>query len=155
MKTLSLDLRERILAAYDAQQGTREEIGRRFRVSIGMVKKLQQQRRRTGEIGPRHYRSGRKPLLLQSHRERLGAMIAHKPDITLAEMRAALQIDCTLPAIHYVLRAMGLTYKKRVSMRASRIGPTSPAPDAGGSGSKPGSIPPGSFSSTSRRPKQI
>lgn len=155
MNTLSLDLRERILAAYDARKGTREEVGRRFRVSTAMVKKLLLQRRRTGDIRPRHYRSGRKPLILQSHRERLGALIAQRPDITLAELREALQIACTLPAIHYVLNAMGLTYKKRVSMRASRTGPTSPGPGGAGSVSKPASIRPGSSFSMSQQPKRI
>ena len=29
-KTLSVDLRERIVAAYDAKEGTREEVGKRF-----------------------------------------------------------------------------------------------------------------------------
>ena len=52
MRTLSLDLRERILSAYDKKEGTREEIAARFRVSLGMVKKLLQQRRRTGNIAP-------------------------------------------------------------------------------------------------------
>jgi transposase len=64
MRTLSLDLRERILSSYDRQEGTREEIAHRYRVSLGMVKKLLQQRRHTGEIGARHHRSGRKPLIL-------------------------------------------------------------------------------------------
>lgn len=50
-KTLSLDLRERILAAYDADEGTRETVPRRFRVSLGLVKKLLQQRRRPGLTG--------------------------------------------------------------------------------------------------------
>jgi transposase-like protein len=36
-KTISLDLRERILAAYDQKEGTREEVARRFRVSLGLV----------------------------------------------------------------------------------------------------------------------
>ena len=40
MKTISLDLRERIVAAYDGEEGTREEVAKRFRVSVGMVKKL-------------------------------------------------------------------------------------------------------------------
>ena len=40
MRTLSLDLRERILSAYDSHEGTRPEVARRFRVSLGMVKKL-------------------------------------------------------------------------------------------------------------------
>ena len=125
MKTLSLDLRERILSAYDAEQGTREEIGRRFRVSTGMVKKLLAQRRRIGEIRPQHSRAGRKPLFLEEHRRRLKELVAKKPDTTLAEMRSALALSCTLPAIHYVLAKMGLTYKKRLSMRASRAGRTS------------------------------
>ena len=124
MKTLSLDLRERIMAAYDAEQGTRDEIGRRFRVSTGMVKKLLQQRRQRGDIAPQHHRSGRKPLLLAWHRQRLDQLINQKPDITLAEMRDALKLGCSLPAIHYVLVAMGLTYKKRLSMRASRAART-------------------------------
>jgi transposase len=124
MKTLSLDLRERILAAYDAEQGTREEIGRRFRVSTGMVKKLLAQRRRIGEIRAQHYRTGRKPLFLEEHRKRLRELISKRPDTTLVEMRSALGLSCTLPAIHYVLAKMGLTYKKRLSMRASRADPT-------------------------------
>jgi hypothetical protein len=33
--------------------------------------------------------------------------------MTLAELREALGLKCTLPAIHYVLVDMGLTYKKR------------------------------------------
>ncbi len=52
MKTIAFDLRERILAAYDDDEGTREEVARRFRVSLGMVKKLLQQRRRLGDIRP-------------------------------------------------------------------------------------------------------
>lgn len=64
MRTLSLDLRERILASYDHDEGTREQVARRYRVSLGMVKKLLQQRRRTGDIAPRHRFSGRKPLLV-------------------------------------------------------------------------------------------
>jgi len=56
-KTISMDLRERILAAYDEDKGTREDVARRFRVSLGMVKKLLQQRRHTGDIG--HATTGR------------------------------------------------------------------------------------------------
>jgi len=153
MKTISLDLRERILTAYDTGDVTRAEVGQRFRVSEAMVKKLLQQRRRTGESGPRHYRSGRKPRILPAHRERLRALLAQKPDLTLAELRAALALACTLPAIHYALAAMDLTYKKRHSMQPNKTGPTSRKRGAAGAGSKAGSIPRSSASSTSRPPK--
>ncbi len=124
MKTLSLDLRERILASYDNQEGTREQIADRFRVSLGMVKKLLKQRRRTGDIAPRHDRSGRNALIEPSHRRRIRRLLKKQPDMTLKELREALKLDCSLPAIHYVLADMGLTYKKRHSGRASRTART-------------------------------
>ena len=126
MKALSLDLRERILATYDKENATREQVAKRFRVSLGMVKKLIQQRRRTGEIGSRRHLCGRKPRILENHRNQMRDLVNQKPDITLAELREAVGLDCTLPAIHYVLDAMGLSYKKRLSMPANRSAQTSP-----------------------------
>ena len=125
VKTLSLDLRERILASYDNLEGTRQEIAERYRVSLGMVKKLLQQRKRTGQIGARHAYSGRKPLIVQAHENQMRTLLAQKPDMTLKELRVALGLDCSLPAIHYVLSDMGLTYKKRHSALASRTARTS------------------------------
>lgn len=125
MRTLSLDLRERILAAYDHKEGTRDEIAHRYRVSLGMVKKLLQQRRRTGDIAARHRYSGRKARILSSHHQQMRALLGRKPDLTLKELRAAVALDCTLPAIHYALQKMGLTYKKRHSEPANKTGRTS------------------------------
>lgn len=139
MRTLSLDLRERILASYDHHEGTREEIAHRFRVSLGMVKKLLQQRRRTGDICPRHHYSGRKPMIVEIHRCQLRALLSRKPDLTLKELRLAVALPCTLPAIHYTLAKMGLTYKKRHSGPVSKTGRILPAPAAPGGGSKAGS----------------
>lgn len=120
MRTLSLDLRERILDSYDHEEGSREDIARRYRVSLGMVKKLLQQRRRTGDIAPRHHFSGRKPTIVASHQRQMRTLLGRKPDLTLKELRAAAGLDCTLPAIHYVLKKLGLTYKKRRSGPASK-----------------------------------
>ena len=134
MRTLSLDLRERILASYDKEEATRQQIADRYRVSLGMVKKLLQQRRQTGEIAARHYRSGRKALILESHRRQLRAKLREKSDLTLKELRAAIGLKCSLPAIHYALEALGLTYKKRHSARASRSARTSRGRAAAGVG---------------------
>jgi transposase len=122
---ISIDLRERILASYDHKEGTREEIAQRYRVSLGMVKKLLQQRRHTGDIGPRYHRCGRKPKIVAVHRQKLQELLDRKPDLTLKELRRASALDCTLQAIHYVLEKMGLTYKKRHSGPASKTGRTS------------------------------
>jgi transposase len=143
MRTLSLDLRERILSSYDKEEGTREQIAHRYRVSLGMVKKLLQQRRRTGEIGARHHRSGRKPMILASHQRQMRRLLAKKPDLTLKELRAAVALECSLPAIHYALAKMGLTYKKRRSGRASKTVPKSRGRAGRGGGTSSASIPPG------------
>ena len=125
MRTLSLDLRERILCSYDHDEGTRAEIAHRFRVSLGMVKKLLQQRRRTGDIAPRHHFAGRKPMIVTTHQRQMRALLAKKSDLTLKELRQATGLKCSLQAINVVLGKMGLTYKKRHSAPANRIGPTS------------------------------
>jgi transposase len=139
MRTTSLDLRERILAAYDNEDGTREDIARRFRVSLGLVKKLLAQRQRTGDIAPRHRFTGRKPLLVAAHRGQLRAMLAKETDMTLREMRDTLKLDCSLQAIHKVLDKMGLTLKKRRSAQASKTAPTLPGRAGRGGGSRAGS----------------
>jgi transposase len=154
VKTLSLDLRERILAAYDQKEGTREEVARRFRVSLGMVKKLLQQRHRIGEVRAQHHRSGRKPRIVAVHHRHLRTLLDKKPDLTLKELRTATGLACTLPAIHYTLAKLGLTYKKRPSAPANKIARTSAGRAGSGGGSKPVSTRHGWFSSTSRGPKR-
>jgi transposase len=153
MKTLSLDLRERIVAAYDAGESTRKEVAARFAVSLGMVKKLLQQRRKVGDIASRHHLAGRKRKILEEHREALRQQVAAKPDMTLGELREATGLDCSLPAIHYTLRDMGLSFKKRRSGQPSRTGQTSSRPGSTGKPGKRRSTGPGSSSSTSRRPR--
>src|SRR5258706_15810241 len=125
MRTLSLDLRGRILSSYDDEEGTRAEIARRFRVSLGMVKKLLQQRRRTGDIAPRHHFAGRKPMIVTTHQRQMRALLAKKSDLTLKELRQATGLKCSLQAINVVLGKMGLTYKKRHSAPASKTVQTS------------------------------
>lgn len=152
-KTLSVDLRERIVAAYDAKEGTREEVAKRFRVSLGMVKKLLEQRRRTGDLRSRHRFSGRKARLMPEHGSKLKRLIAQEPDLTLAEMKARLELSCTVAAVHWVVARLGLTYKKRRSMRPNKIGRRSRRPVGDGAEAKGGSIRPDWSSSTSRRPR--
>lgn len=115
MGTLSRDLRERIVAAYDRGEGTRQHIAERYNVSLGMVKKLLQQRRATGDIGNRHAYSGRKPTITPKHERLLKRLVREQPDMTLEEMREAARLECTPQAIHYALLRMGLSLKKRRS----------------------------------------
>jgi transposase len=115
MATLSQDLRERIVAAHDRGDSTRQQIAERYNVSLGMVKKLVQQRRHTGDIAARHRFSGAKPKITAAHQRRLSRLVAEQPDMTLEELRDAVGVACTPQAIHYALGRMGLSLKKRRS----------------------------------------
>lgn len=154
MKTLSLDLRERIVGAYDARQGTRGEIAQRFRVSLGMVKKLLQQRRQTSDLGHRHRYSGRKARILPEYREQLAKLVAAQPDLTLAQIKEKLAMACSVPAVHYALIALGLTYKKRRSTPPSKAGRMSPRRGRSGRPAKASSWPAGSSFSTNPPPRR-
>lgn len=153
MATISLDLRERIIKACDRGDETRPQIARRFEVSLGMVKKLLDQRRRLGTIAALHHRSGRKPVILDSHRRQIRELLKETPDLTLEEIKARTDLTCTIQAIHYVLASMGMTYKKRRSVPRNNPVPTWPAPAATGVKSKKASNPPASSFLMNRRRK--
>lgn len=154
MKTLSLDLRERIVEAYDEQKGTREEVAKRFRVSLGMVKKLLQQRRKTKDLGPRHRYSGRKAKVLPEYRDKLKKLVADEPDLTLVQIKSKLAMVCTIQAVHYALIALGLTYKKRHSTPPNKAVQTSPKRVRNGRPDKANSKPADLSSSTKQRPRR-
>jgi transposase len=63
MKPISTDLRIRIVEAYGAGEGTRQEIADLFKVSLTMVKKLLAQRKKHGSLEPLNHRCGRKRIL--------------------------------------------------------------------------------------------
>lgn len=149
-----MDLRERILEVCDQGNSTREQVARRFAVSVGMVKKLLARQKQGIEVGARYDRCGRKPVIEDRHREALRRIVNEKPDLTLEQMRQALGLKCTLPAIHYVLKDLGLTYKKRRSMPASKAARMSVKGERNGNAAKERSTLHDSSSSTSRRPKR-
>jgi transposase len=121
MSTVPHDLRERILDAYDRGGKTRQEIADHYEVSLGMVKKLLQQRRRTGDIAARNRFSGAKPKITIVHQRQLGRLVTEHPEMTLSELRDALGVSCTCQAIHYALGRMGLSLRRRRSVLPGKI----------------------------------
>jgi transposase len=123
----SVDLRERVVRAVEAGL-SRRAAARRFEVSVSFVIKLLQRWRRNGTVEPERY-GGWKRSALADHAERVHALVAAEPDLTLAELRRRLAragIDTSPAAISRFLTAAGLTRKKRPSTRPSGSGRTSP-----------------------------
>jgi transposase len=103
-----MDLRQRVMAAYDAGRQTRE-IARTFDVSPAWARRLKQHRRERGDITPRTGGGKQTPKV---DPVRLRALVDQKPDATLAELRESLKVDCALWTICKALKKLKLTYKK-------------------------------------------
>ncbi len=122
----SLDLRTRVLAAVDAQDGTRGAIAARFSVSTAWIRRLVQRRRVTGSIAPLPHRGGPAPTLGPAECDRLRGLVERQADATLAELRDRLGAPVGLMTIARALRALRLPLKKSRSAPPSRTGPMSP-----------------------------
>jgi transposase len=119
MRTYSMDLRERIVAACDDGMETRAEIAERFSVSESWIRRLLQRRRESGSIAPKPHGGGQAPAFDGQAAERLRRAVAAKPDATLKELARASRVACSTSAVDRALRRLGVTRKK------SRFGPPS------------------------------
>lgn len=123
MKPTSMDLRKRIVASYDAKEGTMKQIAQRFKVSVELVKKLIWQRNRIGTIEPQYQNQGRKPAFDDKHLKRLDQFVHQHPDATLKEIQQHFSghISCSIQAVANALKRLGWRYKKNHYEQASRI----------------------------------
>ena len=112
MRSYSMDLRERVVAACDSGEGTREQIAKRFRVSVAGVYRLLARRRDTGSIAPKPHGGGQPPAFQGESAERLRKAVEDCPDATLEELREAAGVDCGTSAVFRALKRLALPRKK-------------------------------------------
>jgi transposase len=110
MAPYSMDLRERVVTAWDAL-GDADAVAARFAVSRSWVHRVVQRRRETGSIAPRKQTKFRSRVLA-GQEQRLAALIAAQPDATLAELRDALPTTAALSTLWLAIDRLGLTFKK-------------------------------------------
>ena len=115
MAPYSMDLRQRVARAWDAS-GDADEVAARFAVSRAWVHRLIQHRRETGSLAPRKQTKFRSRVLA-GQEQRLAALIAARPDATLAELREALPTTAALSTLWLEIDRLGLTVKKNGTRR--------------------------------------
>jgi transposase len=124
MTSYSMDLRERVVAACDSGEETREQVAKRFCVSVGWVYRLLARRRDTGSIAPKPHGGGQPPAFHGESAERLRKAVEDGPDATLEELREAAGVGCGISAVFRALSRLGLSRKKSRSGPPSRTGPS-------------------------------
>ncbi len=116
MQAYSLDLRQRVVAAYENGVETILEVAERFEVSDSFIKKLLRRKRTTGEIAPIGHRGGQPRRLSDKHRKWLLKTVLAEPDITLGELQERLlgekNLRVSVPTLCRALQALNLRRKK-------------------------------------------
>jgi transposase len=128
MKPLSMDLRERVVAACDAGGQTQAEVAERFNVSGSTVRRLLRRRAATGSVAPRPHAGGFPSRVDAAARGVLRGLVADQPDATLAELRGRLAaragVTVAVTRVCQILQELALPRKKSPTRPASGTGRT-------------------------------
>lgn len=137
----STDLRERVLAAYEADEGSQAEVAGRYRIGGRTLSGWLKVAREEGRRGPKPRARG--PAPVGGEAETLAALVAERNDATLAEYAARLAertgVRRSLAAVCRALKGLGLARKKRRFGQWSRSGRMSWSSGRPGAPSWPGS----------------
>lgn len=119
MQAYSLDLRQRVVSAYEQGHDSIATVAERFSVSVGFVKKMLSLSRTTGELAPRPHGGGRSASLSARQRQLISRRVRARNDISLAELQTILQeqegVSVHVSTICRVLAQLDLPHKKRAS----------------------------------------
>lgn len=110
MVPYSKEFRREVLAACDRGEGTRV-VALRFRCSESWVRRVKQERRELGKTAPVLTR--RRTPQWEIYRERMIALIAERPDMTLQELKDALQTPLSRQTLCVALKKLKLVIKKK------------------------------------------
>ena len=121
-KALSLDLRERVIAAVDEGMSRRQAAGR-FGVSASSAIRWCQLQRDSGDARPAQQGGDRRSKRIEAEAARILRLVKETPDITLEEVKADLAeqgLVFSISAIWRFLDRRNLTFKKSPPTRRSR-----------------------------------
>jgi transposase len=125
-RTLSVDLRDRVVAAAEGGMSHRA-VAARFGVSAASVSRWRALARDQGDTRAKPRGGDRLSGRVEAQAGTILALLEETPDITIEELRAALGRRGHVfgyGTIRRFFQRHGITRKKRPGMRASRIAPT-------------------------------
>lgn len=106
----SREFRRQVLASCDQGLGT-QAVALKFEVSQSWVRRIKQERRELGKLGPATTRRRIPSWVAES--ERIQAAVQRKPDLTLSELRSELATTLSRATLCRALQALKLSLKKK------------------------------------------
>ena len=126
-KALSVDLRDRVVAAVDGGL-SRRRAAERFGVSVSSAIRWTAQVRATGDVRPRRVGGDKRSARIEAYAPVILSAVEAKSDITLAELRALLAergVGVAISTLWRFFARRKITLKKSPRMRRSRTVPRS------------------------------
>jgi transposase len=126
-KPLSIDLRERVVAAVSGGL-SRRQAAERFGVSAASAVRWCSLEREQGDAKPKPMGGDRYSHRIEAHAVVILRAVDDKPDVTLEELRALLAdhgFEASISAIWRFFARRGVTWKKRLRTRANKSALTS------------------------------
>lgn len=120
MAAYSIDLRQRILSAWQNKEGSQRELAKRFQVSLSFIRDFLRRYRETGEIAAKPQGGDRRSKLNDIEQELLKVMVTKQSDIYLREIQEAIkertEIDVSISSLSRTLKRLKLNRKKNFSI---------------------------------------
>lgn len=115
---LSIDLRQRVLAAYQDKEGSMRHLSERFKVSLSFVRDLTRQYRQTGTVAPKPHGGGAIAKLGVAQLPIVRALVEDQPDALLEELceRFAEKtgVMVSISTMHRAMHRLKLSVKKNI-----------------------------------------
>ena len=115
----SSDLRQRVIDAYKAQEGSQRKLAKRFLVSLSFVQRLIRRQKNTGQVSAKAHGGGTKALITQEGKtlvQQLVEVVEAQPDALLSELCERLEADSgivvSVTTMHRAVQRLKLTTKK-------------------------------------------
>lgn len=112
----SIDLRQRVIDAYKAKEGSQRQLAERFQVSLSFVKRLVCRYRDTGQATPLSHAGGASAKIKIIDLPVVQQLVNEQPDAILKELceRFATRsgIKVSVPTMHRAVQKLDLTTKK-------------------------------------------
>lgn len=93
----STDLRERVVRAYQAGEGTQAQIAQRFQVSPSFVQRLLRRYRQSGQVTAKRRGGNHQPKIQGEHLEVVKRLVQAKPDAYLSELAEQVTQQTGIP----------------------------------------------------------
>ena len=112
MEAIPVAVRKRIMALYDQGKSTRQ-IAEALGYCEAAVRRVRQHFRERGTLVPQTHLCGKKGYFTPERQEHLRILVEQKPDATLAELCAQMDIRVAISTMDNWVGKLGFSFKKR------------------------------------------